>query len=214
MSRLLYSASISLDGYVAGPDQSVDHPLGLGGERLHAWLRELAAWRKEHGDEGGETNASTEVYEEHADRIGAIVMGRNMFGGGPGPWSEPAWQGWWGDEPPFHMPVFVLTHHAREPLELTGTTFTFVTDGPEGALALARDAAAGGDVAIGGGGSVAQQYLAAGLVDELTLHLVPTLLGSGVRLFDGLPQLALEQTRAVEAPGVTHLTYRVRSAGT
>jgi dihydrofolate reductase len=210
MSRLRYSTSISLDGYVAGPDQSVDRPLGVGGERLHIWVRELAAWRSDHGDEGGETNASTEVYEEGGENVGAVIMGRNMFGGGPGPWGEPAWQGWWGDDPPFRLPVFVLTHHARDPLTLTDTTFTFVTGGIHEALELAQEAAGGRDVAIGGGGSVAQQYLAAGLLDEVTLHLVPTLLGAGVRLFDGVTPVALEQTRAVEAPGVVHLTYRLR----
>jgi len=211
MSLLRYSASMSLDGFVAGPGQSPQHPLGLGGERLHVWMRELAVWRQEAGLEVGIVNASTAVFEAGDENIGAIVMGRNMFGGGPGPWRDPPWNGWWGDDPPFHMPVFVLTHHPRLPLEcLGGTTFTFVTGGPEAALDLARKASGGSDVAVSGGAGVARQLLRAGLVDELTIHLVPALLGDGVRLFDGdgIASLSLEQVRAIEAPGVTHLTYR------
>jgi len=211
MSKLQYSVSMSLDGFVAGPDQSVDHPLGVGGDLLHTWLRSLAAWREEAGLEGGETNASTAVLEED-DNDGAVIMGRNMFGGGPGPWGEDPWTGWWGDNPPFHLPVFVLTQHERAPLELQGgTTFTFVTGGIEAALDLARRAADGKDVTLSGGGSTARQYLAAGLIDEINIHLVPVLLGQGVRLFDGpgLTGVKLEQVRAIEAPGVTHLRYRV-----
>ena len=215
MSTLRYSVSMSLDGFVAGPDQSPQHPLGVGGERLHEWLRELAAWRRDAGKEGGEVNASTAVYEEGSGDTGAIIMGRNMFGGGPGPWGDDPWKGWWGDDPPFHMPVFVLTHHAREPLECAGgTTFTFVTDGPAAALEAARAAAGSAGIAISGGASVAQQYLAAGFVEELTIHLVAAFLGAGVRLL-AAPALAareLEQVRVVAAPGVTHLTYRVRNA--
>jgi dihydrofolate reductase len=209
MSRIRYSTAISLDGFVAGPDQSLENPLGIGGMQLHEWVFELAVWRNAHGQEGGVTNASTAVLEEAGAGIGAEIMGRNKFGGGPGPWPEPAWNGWWGDEPPFHMPVFVLTHHPREPLELTGTTFTFV-EGTERALELARAAAGDKDVAIGGGANVARQYLDAGLVDEVVLHVAPVLLGSGERLFAGLAPRAYEQVAAVEAPGVTHLTYRLR----
>jgi dihydrofolate reductase len=216
MTRLRYSASMSLDGFVAGPDQSREHPLGVGGERLHEWMRALAVWRRDAGREGGEVNASTAVFEAGGENVGAIVMGRNMFGGGPGPWGDDPWRGWWGDEPPFHMPVFVLTHHPREPLVLAGgTSFTFVCDGIAAALTAARAAAGDRDVAVSGGAGLARQYLAAGLVDELQIHLVPVLLGGGVRLFDG-PSAApeLEQVQVVEAPGVTHLTYRVlRSAG-
>jgi dihydrofolate reductase len=160
--------------------------------------------------EGGEVNASRPVVEESLANIGAEIMGRGKFGGGPGPWGDDPWPGWWGEEPPFHMPVFVLTHHAREPLTLSDTTFTFVTDGIESALDHARSAAAGKDVVIGGGASVINQYLAAGLVDELELHIVPLVLGGGARLFDGVgPDLRLEQVRAIEAPGVAHLKYRV-----
>jgi dihydrofolate reductase len=171
----------------------------------------LAAWREPHGREGGEVTASTPVMDEALENVGATVMGRNMFGGGPGPWGEDPWEGWWGDEPPFRTPVFVLTHHEREPLEKQGgTTFTFVTDGIESALEQAKAAADGKDVALGGGADVAQQYLAAGLIDELDLNVVPVLLGGGTRLFDNLVgvDIDLEQVRAIEAPGVTHIRYR------
>jgi dihydrofolate reductase len=151
------------------------------------------------------------VVEESVANVGAEIMGRGKFGGGPGPWSHDPWQGWWGENPPFHMPVFVLTHHEREPLTLADTTFTFVTDGIEAALEEARTAAGGKDVLIGGGADAIDQYLAAGLVDELELNVVPMLPGGGARLFDGVGPLELEQVRAVEAPGVTHLKYRVVS---
>jgi dihydrofolate reductase len=212
MTRVRYSASMSLDGFVAGPDQSREYPLGVGGERLHEWMRALAAWRREAGREGGEVNASTAVFEAGGENVGAIVMGRNMFGGGPGPWGDDPWRGWWGDDPPFHVPVFVVTHHERDPLPLEGgTTFTFVTDGIESALEQARGAAGVEDVVIGGGADVIRQYLAAGLVDELSISLTPVLLGGGERLLDGLGDAAieLEQVDAIAAPGVTHVRYRV-----
>jgi len=201
---------MSLDGYVAGPNQSVDEPLGEGGEGLHEWAFALDAWRRAHGQGGGETNPSTDVVEQGLARTGAYIMGRKMFGGGTGPWGDDPWTGWWGEEPPFHKPVFVLTHHPRQPLELTGTTFTFVTDGIESALAQAREAAGEKDVQVSGGAEACSQYLAAGLADELQINLAPILLGGGERLFAGVgADLKLEQTRAVEAPGVTHLFYRV-----
>ncbi|HEX6761208.1 MAG TPA: dihydrofolate reductase family protein [Gaiellaceae bacterium] len=212
MSRLRYSTSMSLDGFVAGADQSVDHPLGVGGHLLHEWMRSLAVWRRAAGLDGGEVNASTAVLEESDLGVGALLMGRNMFGGGPGPWGSDPWRGWWGDDPPFHLPVFVLTHHARPRLDLSGgTSFTFVTEGIGVALDLARDAAGGLQVDIAGGAGVAKQYLAAGLLDELELHLVPVLLGGGVRLFDNVaaPPPRFEPVRVVDAPGVTHLTYRI-----
>src|SRR5918992_1109871 len=210
MSKVRVHIGVSADGYVAGPDQSLENPLGVGGERLHDWVVALRAWREPHGLEGGELNASSRVVEESLANVGAEIMGRGKFGGGPGPWGDDLWTGWWGEEPPFHMPVFVLTHHGREPLTLSDTTFTFVTEGIESALDQARRAAAGKDVVIGGGASVINQYLAAGLVDELELHIVPLVLGGGARLFEGLgAQLRLEQVRAIEAPGVTHLKYRV-----
>jgi dihydrofolate reductase len=213
MGKLRFEISISLDGYAAGPNQSEEHPLGEGGMQLHEWVVKLAAWREPHGREGGEVNASTPLVEESLSGVGAVVMGRNMFGGGPGPWGEDPWQGWWGDEPPFDMPVFVLTHHEREPLTLGGTTFNFVTDGIESALAQAEEAAGGEDVALAGGAEVAQQYLSAGLVDQMQLNVVPVLLGDGARLFDGHAGagLRLEPTLVVETPEVTHLRYRVTS---
>jgi dihydrofolate reductase len=211
MGKLRFEISISLDGYVAGPNQSEEDPLGEGGTQLHEWILKLAAWRKPHGREGGEVNASTPLVEESQSGVGAVLMGRNMFGGGPGPWGEDPWQGWWGDEPPFGMPVFVLTHHEREPLTLGATTFTFVTDGIESALEQAREAASGEDVTLGGGAEVAQQYLSAGLIDQLQLNVVPVLLGDGARLFKGRAGAgsSLESTLVVDTPDVTHIRYRV-----
>jgi dihydrofolate reductase len=210
MSKTRVHISVSADGYVAGPNQSEKEPLGEGGERLHDWVVALKAWREAHGKEGGEVNESSPVAEEAFGNVGATIMGRGMFGGGPGPWGDDPWTGWWGEDPPFHRPVFVLTHHEREPLALSDTTFTFVTDGIESALEQARAAAGDRDVAIAGGADAINQYLAAGSVDELELHVAPIVLGGGARLFDGVnPELQLEQIRAVEAPGVTHLKYRV-----
>ncbi len=211
MPKLKFEISISLDGYVAGPNQSEEHPLGEGGMQLHEWILKLAAWREPHGREGGEVNASTPLVEESMRGVGAGIMGRNMFGGGPGPWGEDPWQGWWGDDPPFQMPVFVLTHHEREPLVLGDTTFTFVTGGIESALERAREAAGDRDVTIGGGAETARQYLVAGLIDQMQLNVVPVLLGAGARLFeDGAGAgLALERILIVDTPDVTHLRYRV-----
>lgn len=203
--------AVSLDGYVAGPNQSEENPLGEGGEALHEWAFDLKAWREPHGREGGEVNASSAIVEEANADVGAEIMGRGKFGPpGGGPWGEDPWQGWWGEDPPFHKPVFVLTHHEREPLTLSDSTFVFVTDGIESALDQAREAAGEKDVFIGGGAETINQYLAAGVVDEIELHVVPILLGGGKRMFEGVgPDLRLEQLRAVEAPGVTHLSYRV-----
>jgi dihydrofolate reductase len=210
MGKVRVHISTSLDGYVAGPNQSEEIPLGEGGEQLHEWVVELKSWRERHGMEGGETNASDAVIQEATDNVGAEIMGRGMFGPPDGgPWRDDPWPGWWGEDPPFHMPVFVLTHHEREPLTLSDTTFTFVTDGIEAALERARDAAGDKDVTIGGGADVINQYLAAGLVDELELHVTPILLGGGERLLENVGDLKLEQLRAVEAPGVAHLKYRV-----
>jgi dihydrofolate reductase len=205
--------TMSLDGFVAGPEQSTENPLGIGGEQLHQWLVPLRVFRETHGEEGGEVKASSAVVEQWFENVGATVMGRNMFGGGPGPWPAEPWNGWWGDDPPFHHTVFVLTHHPREPLELRGgTTFHFVTDGIEVALDRAHEAAGGKDVSLGGGADAARQYLAAGLLDEMVISVVPLALGRGERPFDGLGDAAIELTQvsAVEAPGVTHLRYRVR----
>lgn len=200
---------MSLDGFVAGPSQSVANPLGIGGMRLHEWVFPLKVFRSMHGMEGGITNENTQIVEDSLANIGATIMGRNMFGGHPGPWdTRNPWNGWWDSNPPFHHPVFVLTHHAREPLELEGgTTFTFVTNGMLAALEQAQRAANGKDVALGGGANVARQYLAAGLVDQMNISLVPLLLGSGERLFDGIGdnQHGLALVRTVATPEVVHL---------
>lgn len=203
--------SMSLDGFVAGPDQSVDDPLGVGGLRLHEWVFPLAAWREAHGQSGGDVTASSAVVQESLLNIGATIMGRNMFGGQPGPWNtEKPWNGWWGDSPPFHHPVFVLTHHLRPPLELEGgTTFTFVTGGFQAALVEARRAAGDKDVSLAGGANVARQFLTAGLVDEMEINLVPVLLGSGERLFEGAGDdlQGLRLVRTVATPAVVHLKF-------
>ena len=211
MGKVRVHISASLDGYVAGPNQSMENPLGEGGEQLHDWLVVLRAWREQAGMEGGEENESSAVLRGAYDSVGTEIMGRGKFGPpARGPWGDNPWQGWWGDNPPFHKPVFVLTHHAREPLTLADTTFTFVTDGIHAALERARAAAGGRDVYIGGGAKTINQYLAAGLVDELELSVVPVILGGGARLFEGVgPDVRLDLVRVVEAPGVTHLKYRV-----
>jgi dihydrofolate reductase len=213
VAKLRFKIAVSLDGYAAGPQQSTKNPLGIGGTRLHEWALPLAAWRAMHGLEGGEVNESTRVVEESLANIGATIMGRNMFGGHPGPWeARKPWNGWWGDNPPFHHPVFVLTHHARPPLLLAGgNTFTFVRDGIESALDQARRAARGKDVSLAGGAKAAQQYLNAGLVDEMEISLVPTLLGAGERLFEGVRDLGgLRPVRTVAARDVTHLKFARR----
>src|SRR5438067_410214 len=194
MSKLRFRISMSLDGFVAGPDQSLKDPLGKGGERLHAWAFPTKAFRAMQGLDGGKVNPSNTVLEESWVNIGATIMGRNMFGGGPGPWNtEEPWKGWWGPNPPYHHPTFVLTHHAREPLPMEGgTTFHFVTGGIEAALAHARQAAGDGDIAIAGGASTINQFLAAGLLDELYLHVVPIVLGAGERLLEGVGDVAFE----------------------
>ena len=211
MPRLRLRISMSLDGFIAGPEQSIENPLGIGGMRLHEWVFPLAAWRSMHGLEGGEVNESSVVIDESLANIGATIMGRNMFGGHPGGWDAiKPWNGWWGDSPPYHHPVFVLTHHPREPLRLAGgTTFTFVSSGIGAALEQAKRAADGKDVSLAGGAAIAQQYLTAGLVDEMEIHLVPTLLGRGARLFDGIGAdlHGLHLVRTVATPKVTHLKF-------
>ncbi|MDQ2967759.1 MAG: dihydrofolate reductase family protein [Actinomycetota bacterium] len=218
MARLICDISISLDGFVAGPNPSLEQPLGEGGDRLHEWAFAAASWRESHGLEGGETNADSEVIEESLRATGAVVMGRKMFSGGEGPWeNDPRADGWWGDEPPFHVPVFVLTHHARETKAMEGgTSFTFVTDGIEAALEQARAAAGDKDVHLAGGASVVQQYLKAGLLDELQIHVAPVLLGDGTSLFDrlGIDAVRLETTRVIASPSVTHLKFRVPARST
>jgi dihydrofolate reductase len=213
VAKLRFRIAMSLDGYTAGPSQSVENPLGIGGTRLHEWAYPLEAWRRPQGLKGGKINQSTPVMEELLANVGATIMGRKMFGGHPGPWdSKNPWNGWWGANPPFHHPVFVLTHHPRPPLKLEGgTTFTFVSGDIRPAYDQALQAAKGQDVALAGGANVARQYLAAGLVDEMVLHLVPTLLGAGERLFDGVTDLrGLKPVRTVAAPDVTHLKFARR----
>jgi dihydrofolate reductase len=211
VSELKLNVMMSLDGFTAGPEQSEENPFGIGGMRLTEWLFPLEAFRKTHGEEGGEVNASTPIVESWFENVGATVMGRNMFGGGPGPWGPDPWKGYWGEEPPYHHAVFVLTHHAREPLEMKGgTTFHFVTDGIHSALEQARDLAGDQDVSLGGGANAIRQYLAAGLIDEMLISLVPVFLRAGERPFDDLGDAApgLEQVEVVGAPGVTHIRYR------
>ena len=210
MARITLDISMSLDGFVAGPDPTLEDPLGKRGMELHEWVFGLAAWRAEHGMEGGETGPDSDLVAEYVASYGAVVMGRRMFSGGEGPWdSDPNNRGWWGDSPPFHVPVFVLTNHARDDLEMQGdTTFHFVTDGIEAALELATNAADGKDVSLGGGASTAQQYLRAGLVDEMAVHVTPVLLGSGERLFEdvGVPA-AYECVELTSSAAVAHFTY-------
>src|SRR5512133_420734 len=210
MGKLKANIAISVDGYVAGPNQSEDNPIGEGGMQLHEWMFPLAAFRGAQGEEGGEVNESTPIVEAMFENVGAVIMGRNMFGPIRGDGGTEEWEGWWGDDPPSHMPVFVLTHHEGEPIEKQGgTTFHFVTDGIESALELAHEAAGGKDVMIAGRASAIRQYLTGGLVDEIDLQLTPVVLGAGERLFEEVGDLKLEQLRAVEAPAVAHLKYRV-----
>jgi dihydrofolate reductase len=209
MSHVTCHIAISLDGFVAGPNQSHENPIGEGGLRLHQWVFKTDSWQDQHGGEGGERTADSLVVEEVVENVGAYIMGRNMFSPGRGEW-DPEWRGWWGEDPPYHTPVYVLTHHPREPLEMQGgTTFHFVTDGIEAALEQARAAAGGGDVSIAGGASTVRQYLAAGLLDELYLHIAPVVLGAGERLLQDVGDPTLEPVKVVASPEVTHVKYRV-----
>jgi dihydrofolate reductase len=201
---------MSFDGYTSGPNQSLKEPLGVGGEDLHEWIFPLRVWLAAHGKPGGEVNESSRVLEEGTANIGATIMGRNMFGGHPGGWdAKKPWRGWWGENPPFHHPVFVVTHHEREPLTMDGgTTFHFVTDGIESALEQARAAAGSKDITLAGGATICQQYLNAGLVDEMLIHQVPLLLGGGERLFEGVSNLhGLALVETVPMPNVTHFRF-------
>jgi dihydrofolate reductase len=211
MGKVFVDVTTSLDGYVAGPDQTLEEPLGRGGEKLHEWLYGLAAFRERHGESGGEETPDSALLEEAWGRTGAVVMGRRMFSGGSGPWeSDPNADGWWGDDPPFRVPVFVLTSHPRETVVMEGgTTFSFVTDGLRAALEQARAAAGDKDVSIAGGANAIQQFLEAGLIDELQIHIAPLLLGGGIRLFDGVPPIELKRTRVIDSPAATHLTFEI-----
>jgi dihydrofolate reductase len=209
MNSVRCQISISLDGFVAGPNQSLEDPIGEGGMRLHEWAFVTESWRAQQGLEGGERSADADVIDEVFEGVGAYIMGRKMFGGGEGPWDE-SWTGWWGENPPFHAPVFVLTHHARAPLSMKGgTTFTFVTDGIQSALKQARTAAGEKDVVIAGGAAAVQQSLAAGLLDELYLHIVPIILGAGERLLEHVGDPTLEPVKVIASSAVSHIKYRV-----
>ena len=209
MSKVICQISISLDGFVAGPNQSLENPLGEGGLRLHDWVVATAGWRKLHGQTGGARGVDSEVLDEAVQNVGAYIMGRKMFGGGDGSWDH-AWKGWWGDDPPYHVPVFVLTHHARDPLPMQGgTTFNFVTTGIRSALDQARSAAGGKDIVIAGGAHTVQQFMAAGLLDELYLHIVPIVLKAGERLLENVASPMLQPVKVIASPAVTHVKYRI-----
>jgi dihydrofolate reductase len=212
MGKVFAEISMSLDGFIAGPKPTLKEPLGQGGEQLHEWVVKLATWRKSHGKSGGEVNSDSDVIEETLARTGAVIMGRKMFSGEQGPWEDdPNADGWWGDNPPFHVPVFILTHHKRERVNKKGgTSFTFVTDGIENALERALAAAKGKDVQIAGGANAIQQFIKAGLLDELQIHVVPVLLGGGVRLLENLGDPKLEKTRVIDSPAVTHLKFKIK----
>jgi dihydrofolate reductase len=210
MTKLRVHITMSLDGYVAGPEQSIHDPLGKGGMALHEWALATRSFRTVHGGEGGETGVDDEQVAAMSANVGAVIMGRNMFGPVRGPWGDEQWTGWWGDDPPYHTPVFVLTHHPREPLEMQGgTTFHFVGDGIEAALERAREAAGERDVLLAGGAGAVQQYLRAGLVDEMAIHVVPLLLGTGERLFDNLDggPTGYVCTGLVSSPAAAHFTF-------
>jgi dihydrofolate reductase len=202
MGNVVVDITMSLDGFIAGANDGPELPLGRGGERLHQWVYDLASWREPHGLTGGETNQDSEILDEAVKATGAIVLGRRMFDNAKG----------WGDNPPFHVPVFVLTHEARAPeVKEGGTTFTFVTDGIESALEQARAGAGDKNVGIGGGANTVQQFVRAGLVDEIQVHIAPLLLGDGLRLFEQLGEpIDLEWDRVIDSPAVTHLRFRVR----
>ena len=209
MSRLRVAAfSVSLDGFGAGPDQSRENPLGVNGMNLHQWAFRTRTFKKMFGQEGGETDVDDEFAARSFENVGAWIMGRNMFGPIRGPWPDESWKGWWGGNPPYHVPVFVLTHHARAQITMEGrTTFHFVTDGIESALRQARDAAHGKNIRVGGGVSTIRQYLRAGLIDEMHLAMPPVFLGRGENLFADLdlPALAYTCTDRASTPHATHL---------
>jgi dihydrofolate reductase len=206
----VHNFAISVDGYAAGPNQSIDNPLGVGGSRLHEWAFATRSGREMHGMEGGAEDLDSEFIKGGDEGVGATIMGRNMFGPIRGPWGDQEWTGWWGDDPPYHHPVFVLTRYPRPPVTMNGgTTFNFVDDGIEAALSRAFDAAGGEDVRVGGGASTVQQYLRAGLIDEMHLAIVPILLGNGERLFDHLDggPNGYECVEFVSSPAVSHVRF-------
>ncbi len=210
MSRVKFHTALSLDGYMAGPNQSQENPIGEGGLALHGWMFRTRFFHEMTREPGGEAGVDDRQARYWLQDIGATIMGRNMFGPVRGPWPDETWKGWWGPDPPYHTPVFVLTHHARAPIALEGgNAFHFVTDGIEAALSRARAAAGERDILLAGGASAAQQFLRAGLVDEMGIHLVPVLLGSGERLFanmDGAPK-DLRCVETLPSEGVTHYRF-------
>src|SRR5215218_9742930 len=208
MTQTILDISMSLDGFVAGPRPTLEDPLGQNGMLLHEWIFGLATFRSQHGQEGGVHDEDDALVARGLEGLGAEVIGRKMFSGGEGPWEEdPNASGWSGDEPPFGFPVFVCTHHPRETMQFeNGTSFTFVTDGVESAVEQARSAAAGKNVRIGGGASVATQSLRAGLLDRLEIHIAPVLLGSGTRLFEGVELTRFDLVETQGSPNVTHVT--------
>jgi dihydrofolate reductase len=213
MGKVFADISVSLDGYVAGPKPTVEEPLGKRGEQLHQWVFKLAAWREPHGQSGGETGADNDVMKETTANTGAVIMGRKMFSGGEGPWeNDPNADGWWGDTPPFRVPVFILTHNARATeTKKGGTIFNFVTDGIESALSQAKAAAKDKDIQISGGASAIQQYMKAGHLDELQIHMVPILLHGGTPLFANLEGVKLEKIRVIDSPLVTHIKFKLKN---
>src|SRR5262245_19524164 len=213
MSHVVCTISISLDGFVAGPNQSLENPIGEGGERLHEWMFETAAWARMQGLPERSESADSAIVDEIASdpRVGAYVMGRNMFSAGRGEWDE-SWRGWWGEDPPYHRPVYVLTHFPRAALQMHGgTTFYFVTDGPESALRQAQRAAGERDVPVAGGAATVRQFIRLGKLDELYLHIVPILLGSGERLLEDAGEPKLTPVEVVASPAVTHIRYRIEA---
>jgi len=215
MSKLrVHTFSISIDGYGAGPNQDLEHPLGVGGPELFDWFFHTRTWQRMHGNEDGETGADDHMAAQGFEGIGAWILGRNMFGPVRGPWPDDEWKGWWGEEPPYHTPVFVLTHHPRAPLTMKGgTIFRFVTDGIHAALQQAKDAADGRDVRLGGGVSTIRQYLRAGLIDELHLAIAPALLGTGEHLMSGIDVRALGYACVEHIAGIraaAHVILRKR----
>jgi dihydrofolate reductase len=209
MGKVTCQISISLDGFVAGPNRSFENPIGEGGLRLHEWVFATASWREQQGLTGGENSIDSEVADQVFQNVGAYIMGRKMFGGGDGSWNHD-WKGWWGDDPPYHLPVFVLTHHPRDPLPMQGgTTFNFVTTGIRSALEQARSAAGDKDIMIAGGAHTVQQFIAAGILDELYLHIVPIVLGRGERLLENVGDPTLQPVTVIASPAVTHVKYRI-----
>ena len=212
MAKLRVAAfTISLDGYGAGPNQDLEHPLGVGGEELHGWLIPTRTFQQTHGDGNGATGVNDDFAARSFENLGAWILGRNMFGPIRGAWQDEAWKGWWGDNPPYHTDVFVLTHYPRAPLRMDGdTTFHFVTDGIHAALERAKAAAKGRDVRLGGGAATIRQYLSAGLIDELHVAISPVLLGSGEHLCNGLDivKLGYRCVEHVQSPEATHVVLR------